>query len=63
MPDKPHGNGNVSHDTPLGEPRRAKLMSFSKSASIWVFVAVGAIAFLLLLIVYMQGGLPHAVHQ
>lgn len=38
-------------------------MVFSKSASLWVFFAVIAIALVLLCVVYFQGGLAHVVHQ
>jgi len=41
----------------------AKLMVFSKSAAVWVFVVVGLIALALLVMLYVQGGLSHAVHQ
>jgi len=38
-------------------------MVFSKSAALWVFLAVIAIAIGLLSFVYYQGGLSHVVHQ
>jgi hypothetical protein len=38
-------------------------MVFPKSAAIWVFVLVGLFAAAMLIVLYLQGGIAHVVHQ